>query len=75
MAHKFLTHRQMGEAELMYRMLPSLHLSESNIACKFLAGGFPWDRTQMFRPVDKDKVLQAEDEDDYLLDPDAQADE
>ena len=75
MAHKFLTHRQMGEAELMYRMLPSLYLSESNIACKFLAGGFPWDRTQMFRPVDKDKVLQAEDEDDYLLDPETQADE
>ena len=36
MAHKFLTHRQMGEAEVYYRMLPHLHLSESNIKCKFL---------------------------------------
>ena len=69
MAHKFLTHRQMGEAEVLYRMLPHLHLSESNIKCKFLAGGFPWNRTKILRPIDEDKILQGEDEDDFLMDP------
>ena len=73
MAHKFLTHRQMGEAEVYYRMLPHLHLSESNIKCKFLAGGFRWDRTKLLRPVDEDKpidedkLIQGEDEDDFLM--------
>ena len=32
----FLTHRQMGEAEAIYRLLPSLHLKESNLATKFV---------------------------------------
>ena len=67
LAHKFLTHRQMGEAEVLYRMLPHLHLSESNIACKFLQGGFPWDRTRILRPIDEDKLLQGEDEDDHII--------
>ena len=67
MAYKFLTHRQMGEAEVFYRMLPHLHLSESNIKCKFQAGGFPWDRTKLLRPIDEDKLLQGEDEDDFLM--------
>ena len=67
MAFKFLTHRQMGEAEVFYRMLPHLHLSESNIKCKFQAGGFPWDRTKLLRPIDEDKLLQGEDEDDFLM--------
>ena len=31
MTNTFLTHRQMGESEAQYRMLPHLHLSESNI--------------------------------------------
>ena len=63
----FPGNRQMGEAEVFYRMLPHLCLSDSNIKCKFLAGGFPWDRTKLLRPVDEDKLLQGEDEDDFLM--------
>ena len=35
----FLTHRQMGESESFYRIFPSLHLSDSNIGCVFVATG------------------------------------
>merc|ERR1711911_188838 len=35
----FLTHRQMGECEAYYRILPNLHLVGSNIGCEFLLTG------------------------------------
>ena len=36
----FLTHRQMGEPESFYRILPSLHLADSNIGTLFVHTGF-----------------------------------
>ena len=33
-ANVFLTHRQMGEAEAVYRLLPSLTLRKSNVTCQ-----------------------------------------
>ena len=36
-ANMFLTHRQIGEAEAVYRLIPSLTLSMSNITCQFLS--------------------------------------
>jgi hypothetical protein len=41
LSQAFLSHRQIGESEAYYRILPQLHLTESNIKCIFLAGGFP----------------------------------
>ena len=38
-ANIFLTHRQMGESEAVYRLIPSLTLSMSNITCQFVATG------------------------------------
>ena len=36
-ANLFLTHRQIGEAEAVYRLIPSLTLSMSSIACQFVS--------------------------------------
>ena len=36
----FLTHRQIGEAEAYYRLIPSLHLSGSNCTNLFIHIGF-----------------------------------
>ena len=35
----FLTHRQMGMAEIYYRLFPSFHLTDSNIGCTFVHTG------------------------------------
>ena len=40
----FTTHRQMGLPEVFYRIMPSLHLSRSNIDCIFLKTGYPENR-------------------------------
>ena len=53
LAHVFLSHRQMGLSEAFYRILPSLHLSESNIKCKFVHTGFPENRSKFLRKVHK----------------------
>ena len=36
----FITHRQMGEPESYYRLIPSLHLTHSNIGTIFVCTGF-----------------------------------
>ena len=41
----------MGESEAYYRMLPYLHLSESNIKCVFVPTGFEEDRSRFFLEV------------------------
>ena len=50
----FLTHRQMGEAEAIYRLLPSLHLKESNLATKFVPTGFPENRSKFLQKLNED---------------------
>ena len=60
----FLTHRQMGECEAYYRMLPHLHLSESNIGCVFQASGQPQDRSRIVYPVKQGDKLVEEDLED-----------
>ena len=32
----FLTHRQVGISEAVYRLLPGMHLKDSNIKCTFV---------------------------------------
>ena len=36
LANTFLTHRQIGEAEAIYRLLPNMILKNSNIGCQWL---------------------------------------
>jgi hypothetical protein len=57
LCHAFLTHRQIGESEAFYRILPSLHLTESNVKCCFLANGFKENRTRYLRKLDENEVV------------------
>ena len=47
----FQTHRQIGEAECIYRIFPSFHLSGSNITTLFVHSGFRKNRSKMLREV------------------------
>ena len=49
----FLTHRQIGESECYYRLLPHMHLSESNLGTTFLHTGF--NKSRFLRKVDEDE--------------------
>ena len=60
----FLRTRQMGESEALYRMLPQLHLSESDIKCIYVATGFPWNRSAFLIRQHTDKLITGEDEED-----------
>ena len=51
----------MGEMEAWYRILPNLHLSESNLECIFVATGFPHNRSNLLIPV-KDKVASQDND-------------
>ena len=48
----FLTHRQVGESELYYKMFPSLHLADSNCGAEFVPTGLPKNRSRFMRQVD-----------------------
>ena len=48
-SNTFLTHRQIGEAEGVYRLIPSLTLSMSNIKCQFVATGPKEERSMRWR--------------------------
>jgi len=56
LSQAFLTHRQIGESEAYYRMLPNLHLSESNINCIFLTNGFPDTRSRFLFKLDPENI-------------------
>ena len=48
-ANIFLTHRQMGEAKAMYRLIPSITLAMSNVTCQFVQTGPKADRSIMWK--------------------------
>ena len=48
----FLTHRQVGESELYYKMFKTLHLADSNVTCEYVPTGFPKDRSRFMQQVD-----------------------
>ena len=52
----FLTHRSMGESEVWYRMIPSLHLKDSNLKVEFVATGFPENRSHFLKKVNEDDL-------------------
>ena len=47
----FTTHREMGLPEVFYRIIPALHLSQSNIDCIFLKTGYPKNRMVFLKKV------------------------
>jgi exonuclease III len=51
--NKFLTHRQIGESEAYYRILPSLHLNSANTDCKFVPTGFKQNRSTFLKRCDE----------------------
>ena len=53
----FLTHQKMGEVEAYYRILPSLHLVESNIKCLFVTSGFPESRSKFLVKITEEESL------------------
>ena len=57
----YMTHRQQGASEAIYKILPGLHLKDSNIGCVFVPSGFPERRSVMYSKV-KDENVSAEDE-------------
>ena len=56
----FLTHRQIGECEAFYRILPHLNLTFSNIDDVFLPTGFKSNRSSFLTQVDQEEAKQCE---------------
>ena len=67
----YLTHRQVGESEAVYKVLRGLKLKDSNVTCVFVASGFPENRSVFYRRV-KDKIegFPGEDADDNFTNED-----
>ena len=51
-----MKHRQIGEAEATYRLLPSLTLSMSNVTCQFAATGLKEERSSRFRRATEEQI-------------------
>merc|ERR1712016_162948 len=47
----YFKHKQVSVAEATYRLVRGLDLKKSNIACTFVATGFPENRSSFFRPA------------------------
>ena len=45
-SNAFLTHRQMGEAEAVYKLLPSMTLKKSNVGCQWVYIGSKEERSR-----------------------------
>ena len=57
LANTYLTCRQMGEAEAVYRLMPSMTLSMSNIGCQFVALGPKEERSSRWRKATEAELL------------------
>ena len=55
-AQTFLTHRQIGECEAFFRILPHLHLKDSNTHTVFVATGFKQNRSKFLKPITKEEA-------------------
>ena len=50
-AHTFQTHRQIGETEAYFRILPHLHMKYSNIETVFVPTGFKQNRSKFLKKL------------------------
>ena len=55
-AHTFLTHRQIGESEAFFKILPHLHMKESNIEALYVPTGFPKNRSKFLRQITEEEA-------------------
>ena len=58
MVSVFLTHRQMGESEAYYRIIPNMHMKDSNIKAVFAQTGF--NPSRFLEKVDDNDLDQCE---------------
>ena len=54
MSNTFLTHRQMGEAEAIYKLFPNLKMKDSNVTCVFLETGLKNERSKFLISMDEE---------------------
>jgi len=57
-ANAFLTHRQIGEAEAVYRLLPNMLLKNSNITCQWLSVGKRSEMSKRWKLANEKEVDQ-----------------
>ena len=55
-ANTFLTHRQMGEAEAVYKLIPSMTLSMSNVTCQFVQTTPKEERSIMWKKATEEQL-------------------
>ena len=55
-SNAFLTHRQMGEAEAVYKLLPSMTLKKSNVACQWVSLGRKEERTSRWKRATENEI-------------------
>ena len=55
-ANIYMKHRQIGEAEATYRLLPSLTLSMSNVTCQFASTGLKEERSSRFKRATDEQI-------------------
>ena len=62
----YATHRQVGISEATYRLLPGMHMKDSNIKCIFVLTGFPKNRSIFWQKVqgDNNEELNLEEDED-----------
>ena len=66
-ANTFITHRELGVPEALYRLLPNLHLKESNTTCIFVQTGFKQNRSKFLKKLTEEEqnsnAVEVEDKD------------
>ena len=58
--HQFLTHRQIGESEAFYRIMPHLHMKWSNIETIFVPTGFKKNRSKFLKKLTDEEANNCE---------------
>ena len=58
----FMTHRQMGEAEAVYRLLPSMTLKKSNVTCQWVSLGTKDERSSRWMKATEEDVKEGRPE-------------
>ena len=59
-AHTFMTHRRAGESEIMYKLFPFLHITQSNIGAMWLPTGFKENMSRMLQEISDEKAKHME---------------
>ena len=67
----YLKNKQMGASEAVYRVLPGMHLKNSNISTIFVQSGFPENRSVHFKRLPDDDF----DEEEAIINDEGEDDE